>query len=137
MKGEKRTFSDLRIGFNHAITYPDFCENILGVRRILFNFSADIGHIHPQNLVAAMTLGPPEFLQNEIIGQNFSGTATKQCNYLKLILGKPAVFITYGYHMLIIVYRQITGDKFSAAGHNSGRSGMAYSHPYAGKEFRR
>ena len=56
--------------------------------RVAFQFSADIGHIYAKNLVIGISIRSPDFLQDKIIGQYFSGILCKQGYQLILNLGQ-------------------------------------------------
>ena len=63
------------VALDHAVAHADFGKDILGFRRILLDLAADVGHVHPQDLVPAAVLRSPEFLHDIIIGQHLAGIA--------------------------------------------------------------
>ena len=65
-----------RVTFRHPVPYSDLCKYILWLRRIFFNFPANICHINAQDLVIASGLWPPKFLNNKIISKDLAAVLT-------------------------------------------------------------
>ena len=60
-------------GFRHAVAYAHFGEKVFRFGRIFFNLPADVGHVDPKNLVIAAGPGPPQLLDDGIIGHHTAG----------------------------------------------------------------
>ena len=53
------SFLPFSVIFPYAVAHAHFRENILGITGLGFNFAADVGHIHPQDLVVCLGFRPP------------------------------------------------------------------------------
>ena len=63
--------------------------DILGLGGVLLQLAADIGHIDPQDLVAAAAaVRPPDVLQDEVVGEHLPGVDGQQLDDLELVLGE-------------------------------------------------
>ena len=74
--------------FLHPVSDPDLRVNVVGFCRILLQLPADIGHVDPQDLIIRVRVGPPDLLQDKIIGQHLAGISGKQGHQLVLDLGQ-------------------------------------------------
>ena len=54
----------------HTVADSQLCVDVLGIGGIFLQLAADVGHVHPENLVAAAAaVRAPHVLQNEVIGE--------------------------------------------------------------------
>ena len=70
LRREDWLFDRLSVFLRHAVADADFREDILGVTGIFFDFTPDVGHIDPQNLVVVVRVRSPDPGDDGIVGQH-------------------------------------------------------------------
>lgn len=93
--------------FQHPIADADFGEDILGLCGILFDFAADVSHIHTQNLVVAVHVRPPDGTHNLVVGEDFAGVLGQKCEELVFDLGQVNLFTCQGNQALFKIDFQV------------------------------
>ena len=56
----------------HAVSYAYFCEDIFRLRRIFFDFSANISHIYPEDLVVLISVWSPHIMEKSGVGNDLA-----------------------------------------------------------------
>ena len=74
------------LGFRHAVADADLCKDMLRSGRVLLDFAADVGHIHPQDLVVVIHIGAPYLFHEIGIGEYLAAVSGKQSEELEFDL---------------------------------------------------
>ena len=97
------------IRLHDPVAHAHLRENILGLRRIFFNLPADIGHVDPKDPVVVFHVGPPDLLDDGIIGHHLPGIFPQKADDLILVLGQSRIGPVHKYPVLIIVDGESAG----------------------------
>ena len=117
--GRKKKSMSVSIPFDHAVAHAHLGEDVLRLGRVLFDLSADVGHVDPEDLVVALALGAPQLLHDEVIGQDLAGAFAQQGHDFILVLGQAAVLPGNEHLVLVIVDGQLPGREFAGVGDGS------------------
>lgn len=56
----------------HAVSYAYFCKDVFRLRRIFFDFSANISHIYPEDLVVLISVWSPHIMEKSGVGNDLA-----------------------------------------------------------------
>ena len=93
--------------FQHPVADAQLGEDIFGIGGILLELAADVGHVHPEDLIAGAAVGAPDVLQNEIIGENLARMDAQKLQNLELVLGEVDLLPVQQHLVLGDVHGQI------------------------------
>ena len=93
----------------HTISNPDFRKNVLRLCRIFFDLTPDMSHIDAENAVVSVCVGPPDILDNGVVGHDAAGVFGQQSDNFKFVLGQMSFLTAHSNQMLVEIYDQILG----------------------------
>ena len=128
------------VALPHAVAHAHLREDVLRVAGGRLDLAADVGHVHPQDLVVGLGLGAPQLADDEVVGQDLAGVLAQQGHDLVLVDGETGVFAVHQYLMLVVVDGQVAGDELAGLGDlgiGQGGAGVADGGADAGQQFRR
>ena len=94
----------LNLFFAHSVANTDLCKYVLWLSRVFFQFSADMGHIYPKDLVDIICIWSPDLCDNGFIGHDPAGILGKETYQLVFNLGKVDILIFDLYQTTFKVY---------------------------------
>lgn len=72
--------------FAHTVANADFGKDVLRICRILFHFTAYIGHVYTEDPVVIICVWSPDIIDDRRVGHNFSAVLCEK--YQDLILDR-------------------------------------------------
>ena len=96
------------VALGHAVADAHLCKQILRLGGVFFDFPADVGHVHPEDLVVAAGPGAPQLLDDEIIRQDLACVFAQQGHDAELAEGEMDVFPADTDLVLVVVDDQLS-----------------------------
>ena len=93
--------------FCDPVAHTDLCEEIFGFCGIFLNFTADIGHVDPEDLIIPAGPRPPKLLHDEVIGEDLAGVLTQKSHNAEFAESQMDVFSPHEHLVLVIVNGEI------------------------------
>ena len=93
---------------SQTVADTHLCEEIFRFGRVLFDFAANIGHVDAKNLIIASGPGSPQFLDNEIVSEDFSRVFTQKRYDAELAEGQLDVLTADQSLMLVVVDGEVS-----------------------------
>ena len=93
--------------FEHSITHADLREDIFGRGGVFLDLAADICHVDTQDLVVGLGLGPPDLLDEVVVGQDLPCIFAEQRHDLEFVERQVDVLPVDEHMVLVVVDREI------------------------------
>ena len=75
------------------VAHSPLGQDVIRLRRVFFQFSADVGHIYPKDLVVIICIWSPDLCDNRFIGHDPAGILGKETYQLVFNLGQVDILI--------------------------------------------
>ena len=87
------------------------------LRRIFFQFSADVRHVDPENPVVVVRVGPPHMRNDGVIGHDPAGIDGEEGDDFKFHLGQMHGLFFHGYKPSVKIDGKPAGTVGMSGGH--------------------